>query len=28
MNAADNIDLAIASVRLSVRDTPVLCENG
>jgi len=28
MNATDDIDIAIPSVRLSVRDTPRLCQNG
>jgi len=28
MNATDDIDIAIPSVRLSVRDTPELCQNG
>ena len=28
MNATDDIDIAISSVRLSVGDTPVLCQNG
>jgi len=28
MNATDDIDIAIPSGRLSVRDTPELCENG
>jgi len=28
MNATDDIDIAIPYVRLSVRDTPVLCQNG
>ena len=27
-DAMDDIDIAIQSVRLSVRDTPVLCQNG
>jgi len=28
MNATDNTDIAIPSVRLSVRHTPVLCPSG
>jgi len=28
MKATDDTDIAIPSVRLSVHDTPVLCQNG